>query len=599
MNRKKTSWNLSPLFKSDYDPKIETNRKQVAKATNKFIIRWKNRNDYLINTKILKEALDEYEKWSRFIGANSQERYYFHLRTSRDQNDPKLKALENKAIEFSKKLENEMQFFELRIAKIDPKQQRKFLEYKPLQPYKHFLEKLFIQSKYHLSESEEKIMNLKSTPAHSNWVKMTQGFLTKEEAKVFDEDGKVKIKTFSDLLGLMKSKNKKTRDSAAKAFNFIQKKYVDVAEHEINSILMDKKINDNLRSFDRPDRSRHVGDDIETEIVDSLVKTVSNHFDIPKRYYKLKAKLLNVPKLAYHERNVEYGKIDKKYTYEAAVEILSKVFNNLNPEFGNIFKGFVEQGRIDVYPKKNKYSGAFCTYGLLIHPTYSLLNWTNKLNDVLTLAHEMGHGINFELVKAKENALNYGTTVATTEVASTFMEDFVLEELKKDADDELKLALSMMRLNEEISTIFRQVALYNFELDLHKELRVKGYLSEEEIGKLFRKHMVSYMGPYVEQSEGSENWWVSWSHIRYFFYVYSYASGLLISKSLQASVKTDPKFILKVKEFLSAGLSDSPKNIFSKLGIDITDNKFWEKGISEVEYLLLETESLAKKLGKI
>jgi len=502
MNRKKTSWNLSPLFKSDYDPKIETNRKQVTKATNKFIIRWKNRNDYLINTKILKTVLDEYEHWLRFFGANSKVHYYFHLRTSQNQNDPKLKALENKAIEFSKKIENDMQFFELRIAKIEPDLQKEFLNYKPLTSHKHFLEKLFIQSKYHLSESEEKIMNLKSTPAHSNWVKMTQGFLTKEEAKVFDEDGKVKIKTFSDLLGLMKSKNKKTRDSAAKAFNFIQKKYVDVAEHEINSILMDKKINDNLRSFDRPDRSRHVGDDIETEIVDSLVKTVSNHFDIPKRYYKLKAKLMNVPKLAYHERNVEYGKIDKKYTYEAAVEILSKVFNNLNPEFGNIFKGFVEQGRIDVYPKKNKYSGAFCTYGLLIHPTYSLLNWTNKLNDVLTLAHEMGHGINFELVKAKENALNYGTTVATTEVASTFMEDFVLEELKKDADDELKLALSMMRLNEEISTIFRQVALYNFELDLHKELRMKGYLSEEEIGKLFRKHMVSYMGPYVEQLVG-------------------------------------------------------------------------------------------------
>ena len=107
------------------------------------------------------------------------------------------------------------------------------------------------------------------------------------------------------------------------------------------------------------------------------------------------------------------------------------------------------------------------------------------------------------------------------------------------------------------------------------------------------------MGKAVEQSEGSENWWVYWSHIRYFFYVYSYASGLLISKSLQNSVKQDPAFILKVKEFLSAGLSDSPKNIFSKLGIDITDKGFWNKGLDEIEKLLVETEMLAKKLGKM
>ncbi len=179
------------------------------------------------------------------------------------------------------------------------------------------------------------------------------------------------------------------------------------------------------------------------------------------------------------------------------------------------------------------------------------------------------------------------------------MEDFVLEEIRKDADDELKLSINVMKLGNDISTIFRQVAFYNFEAELHNNFRAKGYLSKEEIGKLFQKHMSSYMGSAVEQSEGSENWWVYVSHFRYFFYVYSYASGLLISKSLQSEVKNNPKFIFKVKEFLSTGVSDSPKNIFAKLGIDITDKKFWEKGIAEIENLLAETESLAKKLGKI
>ena len=157
----------------------------------------------------------------------------------------------------------------------------------------------------------------------------------------------------------------------------------------------------------------------------------------------------------------------------------------------------------------------------------------------------------------------------------------------------------MMKLNDDVSTIFRQVACYKFEQALHQEFRDKGYLSKEDIGRLFQKHMAAYMGDSVLQSIGSENWWVYWSHIRMFFYVYSYASGLLISKSLQNSVKQDRVFIEKVKEFLSAGKSDSPKNIFQKLGVDITKKEFWDKGLDEVEALLQETTTLAKKLGKI
>jgi len=595
----KTSWDLTPLFKSDNDPIITNKRSEVIKETNKFVKKWEKRTDYLKDPKILKEVLDEYENWLRFYGALSQENYYFDLRHAVNQSDPKIKAKINKTEELVQKLQNEIQFFELRLAKIDPKTQKRFLAYKPLSPYKHFLEKLFEQQRYLLTELEEKIMNLKNTTSYTNWVRMTSTFLAKEERKVIDESGKKITNNFSEIVGLMNSQNKIARDSAADAFNDILKKHLDVAEHEINSVLQNKKINDELRSFDRPDKARHVGDDIETEVVDSLVAAVTKHFDLSKRFYKLKAALLGIPKLAYHERNVEYGKIEKKYTYEEAVEILENVFGNLDKEFEDIFRRFVQEGRIDVYPQKGKVSGAFCTYGLLIHPTYALLNWTNKLNDVLTFAHELGHGIHFELAKNAQNALNFGTTIATTEVASTFTEDFVLEQLKKEADDELRLSLMMMKLNDEASTIFRQIAFYNFEKELHKEFRKVGYLSKKDIGKIFQKHMISYMGDFVEQSEGSENWWTYVSHFRNFFYVYSYASGLLISKSLQASVKKDSNFIVKVKEFLAAGISDSPRNIFKKLGVEITDNKFWNNGLTEVATLLSETAVLAKKLGKI
>lgn len=596
---KQITWNLKHLFDNDNDPKIEKQRKIVEKKSYAFINKWKDRKDYLKDPAILKKALDEYEQWKRDYGSDGNEGYYFWLRTAQDQNNPNLKAKFNKIEHFSKKIENDIQFFYLRIAKVPEKLQKKFLGYNVLKDYKHFLERIFSQSKYLLSEPEEKILNLKTPSSYSNWVKMTSSFLSKEEKEIVLDDGTKDIKTFSEILSHMNSKHKKVRDSAAKAFNEILRKHVDVAEAEINSILANKKVDDELRQISRPDIIRHISDDIDSEIVDALIKTVSDRFDISARYYGLKARLLKVKKLKYHERNVEYGNINKKYPYHKSLKLILKVFNNLDQKFADILNRFIKNGQFDVYPRKGKSSGAFCAHHLISHPTYILLNHTSRLNDVLTLAHELGHGINNELIREKQNALNFGTPISTAEVASTFMEDFVLQEILKKADDELRLSIMMMRLNDEASTIFRQVACYKFEQELHHEFRQKGYLSKEDIGKLFQKHMASYMGDSVEQSPGSENWWVYWGHIRGFFYVYSYASGLLISKSLQNFVKENPQFIEKVKEFLSAGFSDSPKNIFRNLGVDIADKRFWDKGLDEVETLLQDTTELAENLGKL
>ncbi len=590
MNSLKTTWDLSPLFKSDNDPTIAKDRKVAVRETSRFVKKWESRTDYLKDPKILLEALDDYEKWARFYGYNYRESYYFDLRHSVNQPDPKIKAKVNQAEELAQKLQNAIQFFELRVAKIDSKLQKKFLTYNPLSPYKHFLEKLFEAQKHLLTEPEEKIMTLKSTTSYTNWVRMTSTFLTKEE-----RDGK----NFSELLGLMNNKNKKIRDSAAVSFNEILRAHVEVAEHELNSVLQNKKINDELRKYNRPDQARHVGDDVDTTTVDTVIETVTRHFDISKKYYELKAKLFGVAKLAYHERNVEYGKIAKKYSLEESVRIIKQTLTHLDSDFVEIFRAFLNEGRVDVYPKKGKKSGAFCVYGLITHPSYILLNYNNLLDDVRTFAHELGHGINDELMRKIQNSLNFGTPTSTAEVASTFFEDFVIQELLNKADDETKLIFMMAKLNQDVSSIFRQIAFYNFETELHREFRKIGYLSKDAIGKIFQKHMVSYMGEAIEQSKGAENWWTYVEHFRYFFYVYSYASGLLISKSLQASVKKDPKFIEKVKDFLSAGSSDSPKNIFAQLGIDITDKKFWKKGISEVDTLLTKTEKLAKKLRKI
>ena len=200
-------------------------------------------------------------------------------------------------------------------------------------------------------------------------------------------------------------------------------------------------------------------------------------------------------------------------------------------------------------------------------------------------------------MKSQHQAVNFGSPLSIAEVASTFMEDFVLQQLLFQSTLKQRLMLYMQKLDDDIATIFRQVAAYNFEKELHLMCQKKGYLASNTIGELFVKHMASYMGPYVEQSGGSNNYWVYWSHFRTFFYVYSYASGLLVSKSLQARVRQDPAYIKVVKQILTAGSSDSPQNIFKKYaGLDIANPKFWTTGLKEVESLLVETERLYEEV---
>ena len=588
---KKTSqlkWNLSPLFASDDDPDIKRNLAETEKQVLSFVTKWQDRQDYLSQSSVLLQALTEYDNLNKRFGTSGNVGYYFHLRLAQDENNSEIKAHYNKAEEFSRKLLNHIQFFELRIGKVTPQKQVKFLANPKLQPFHHFLRKLFERSKYLLTEPEEKILNLKEIPAHSSWTKMTSAFLAKETRRG---------KNLPQLISDFRSDNKRVRDRAAVDVSFILEKHQYVAENELNAILGNKKIDDQLRGIYRPDLSRHLADDIDSEVVDAMTNAVSTRFDISARYYQFKAKTLGVSKLKYHERFVPFGKVEQKYTFFQSLELVSRVFNQLDPQFEEILNKYVKNGQVDVFPRVGKRGGAFCAGDLIIHPTYILLNHTDHLNDVLTLAHEMGHGINNELMKSQKHALNFGSPLSIAEVASTFIEDFVLQQLLSQSTSRQRLVLYMQKLDDDMSTIFRQVAAYNFEKELHLLFREKGYLASEEIGKLFIKHMASYMGQYVEQSEGSDNYWVYWSHFRSFFYVYSYASGLLISKSLKARVKQDPKFIKQVKQILSAGSSDSPKNIFQKYaGIDISNPQFWTKGLDEIESLLVETEKLYKEV---
>src|SRR3989344_5300103 len=564
-----TTWNFELLNTSEEQLKI-FEEKNLAFST-----KWKDREDYLSDPQVLLEALLEFDNLQKNYGTTGDLGYYWGLRESQDQSDPVIKAQNNRLEEFSVRLYNQNQFFLLKLAKVPVNIQKIFLASNLLIDFRHFLEHLFATGKFTLSDPEEKILNLKNNSAHSSWVRMTSQFLSEE---------KVASRTLEEYLSDLQLPDPKIRQVAGLAINEIMNRNVKIAEHELNAILYDKKINDGLRGTTRPDQMCHVSDDIDSAVVDAMIEAVSSKFSLAHKFYQTKAKMLGIAKLNYWDRGAPIGKIETQYAYEASVKLISDVFINLDPEFQKIFRDFVNNGQIDVYPKAGKRGGAFCAIDRPTQPTYILLNHTNNLRDVLTLAHEAGHGINNELMKSQKYALNFGSPLSTAEVASTFMEDFVLQSLPKNQ------SLIMKKLDDDISTIFRQVAAYKFDQELHETFRRKNYLAKEEIGEIFTKHMSSYMGDYVQQNEGSQNWWVYWSHFRNFFYVYSYSSGLLISKALQNKVKQEPKFIEKVKWFLSQGSSDSPKNLFLALGIDITKKDFWLSGISEVEKLYEEVK---------
>ena len=596
--KRQTQWDLSGLGSGINDPDFLAERQALAKKCASFARKWKKNKKFLTDEVVLKKALREYEKLGTM---GTRELMYIFLSRQVDSTSIRLQKAEKKAEEFFQNCNKEIRFFTLDLGMTDTKHQKIFLKSPLLVSYKNFLKNIFDQAKYRLTEKEEHILSLKQGVSHGNWASMLEQFLSKQTRTVFVlEQGKVvkKEQSFADIQSLIHSSNARVRKKAAQAVNDILSQHADIAEKEFNSILENKKINDDLRGYDRPDHSRILSDDINFEIVDTMTEVVTDNFKLAKDFYKLKSQLLKKDKLAYHERNVSVGDIQQEFTYEKSVDIVAESMQNIDAEFLDIYQDMIQGNRIDVLPRVGKRGGAFCAYWGHADPVYIMLNHTNRVTDVTTLAHEMGHAIHATLTK-KESPINYHTPMFVAEIASNFCEEYVFDRITQELSEKEQLILNMEKIGSAISSIMRQVAGYNFEREIHDLFREEGYISKDHIGKIFTKHMKSYMGPAVSQDVGSENWWIYWSHFRRPFYVYSYASGLLLANAMRAKVAENQEYISSVKKFFSTGTSIPPQELFDSIGIDITDPNFWQSGIDEIKDLLKETKKLAKKLGKI
>lgn len=580
----KTEWNFKLFYKSDKDPQIEKDFKTFEKAVVAFEKKYRNNNQYLKNQEKLLSACKDYESLTsmpEFI----KPYFYFSLRRDVSSQDSFYEAKVNEYQEKLSRINNRIIFFGLSLGKIEKSKQKEFLKNIKLKKYHYYLKKIFEDAKYNLSESEEKIINLYNIPARSMWADGFSKVLSNQEVKF-----RGKLIPISEAFGLLSNlKTKERRDLNHK----INQKLIansDFCEAEINAVYTVKKISDELRGFENPYQSTVRGYENEEKVIDNLVKVVTDNYKISHRFYKIKKKLLGENALQYGDRAASVGTIKKSFSFEETVNIVSSAFLKADKKYSDIFNKYLENGQIDVYPKKGKRGGAYCwgSYGL---PVFVLLNQTDNYNSVLTLGHEMGHAIHTEFAHSQPPIYaDYSMSVAET--ASTLFENFVFEEVYDRLSTKEKVIALHNRINDSIATIFRQIACFNFEKELHETIRRNGYCSKEDMAKMMNKHMKSYLGPDFDLKEEDGYFFVNWSHIRRFFYVYSYAYGCLISSALYREYKKDKNFKDKIEQFLKAGGSKSPEDIFADIGVDIRNPKFFENGLKDIEEDIKRLEKL-------
>ncbi|MBI2410044.1 M3 family oligoendopeptidase [Candidatus Kaiserbacteria bacterium] len=581
----KTEWDLTSLYEGLEDARIERDQKQADRVVAAFAGKYRARTDYLKNPAALAKAIGEYEQIFQLPASRAG--YYASFRKELNVEDKGAEALAAKLDERGTKRGNLILFFALKLGKIPKAVQKKFLASPALKDYRYWLAQLFESAKYDLSELEEKVISLLGDVSFGRWVQATENILNK---KTVSFAGAILplAEAEAKIQNLPTEERRRLYASVREVYEGVS----DIAESEINAIYMTKKVEDELRGYKRPFDATIRGYQNDPKTILALVDAVHAHASISHRFYEVKRRLLNVDSLVYADRSAHIGELKTKVPFDEAVRIVREAFGSLDARYAEIFDRLLDKAQVDVFPKRGKSGGAFCASGVTV-PTYILLNHIDNFESLKTLAHEMGHAIHAERSK-EQRPLYQGLPISTAETASTFFETAALHKVIGMLPTEERIVALHDMVQDNISTVFRQIACFRFEQALHGAVRKNGYVPKEQISELMNIHMKEYLGPAFELEQVDGYFFVHWSHIRRFFYVYSYAYGQLISKALYEKVSADPSYIKKVDGFLSAGESRSPYEIFKSCGIDTKKPDIFVEGLESIERDVAELERLTK-----
>jgi oligoendopeptidase F len=590
------TWDLTKFYKGLDDPKIESDLKVSLDRAIEFEKKYRGKISNTIQDRKLLAALQELE--SIVIQAEKPSIFAF-LNFSVDTNNPVTGALVQKTSRMFTEIYNHLLFFDLSLLKLSNKKLQRLQKSPTLENYSHFIEKLAKYKPHKLSEKEEKIFNDKALTSNEAFVRL---FDQQAGGMKFDlaYQGETKSLNQSEILNLLQDPSRTKRKAAADGFSqgliANAKNFTFIS----NNLSADKEIHDKYHKFKNPQTARHMSNEVDQQIVDTMIGAVEKNFSVVSNYYKFKKDMLKLKELFEYDRYAPLGSSTENYSYAEAKKIILESFRNFSPKFAEIAQKFFDNNWIHAQVLPGKQGGAYCHSATPdLHPLI-LTNYQGKIENVTTLAHELGHGINDWLMR-KQTPLNYHVPLILAETASVFCEMIIYEELKKNiTDKKQKLAFVMDRIERVFSSVFRQANMHMFEADFHAARSAKGELATEEINGIWLKRQNQMFKNSVTLRKEYGYWW---SYIPHFlhspFYVYAYAFGELLVFSLYAQYKKQGRqFVSKYIKFLEAGNSESPKELLAEFGMDMSDEKFWLGGIKLVSDMVAEAKKLSRQAKK-
>ncbi len=539
--------------------------------------------------------VDAMERLARISDLVGRALNYAHLRFAADTEDPEIGALLQRSSERATQTQTRLVFFELEWVAIDDERAEELLATDGLDFCRHHLRMERRYRPHLLTAPEEKIVTELSLTGRGAWSRLFDELTSSIRVELPGNEERVPLDVA--LSGLFDTDRDKRRE-VAEAVTEALEPGLRTRAYVFNTLLQDKSTMDRLRSYPHWLATRNLANEASDESVQALVEAVRNRSELARRWYRTKARLLGIERLADYDRMAVVGADDEQIGWEDGREIVLETFDSVSPRMSEIAGRFMDERWIDVPPRPSKRGGAFSASTVpSVHP-YVLLNWTDRRRDVTTLAHELGHGIH-QFLAAEQGVFHQNTPLTVAETASVFAEELVFGRLLEQAEDaRSRLNLLAESIEGQIATVFRQIAMNQFEDRVHTSRRDEGELSVERFGELWYETQTELLGDAVEITDGYRSWW---SYVPHFIgspgYVYAYAYGQLLALSVyRLYVERGDDLVPGYLDMLASGGSRPPEELAAIVGVDLADPGFWDSGLDLVAEQLDQAEAAAEQV---
>ena len=586
------TWDLKDLYASTEDPKIQSDLKLAESQAISFEKKYKplfQTSD--VSSLPLVELLKDFKA---LVTIMTKLGTYAQLVFAEKTNAPMIGAFLQKIQVALTDIQSHILFFDVYWNKLDPQSAAQLMKDEKLKDDLHFLEKMRIFAPHTLNEGEEKIMAIKSNTSGQAFSRLFDEVMNSIPFYL-EKDGQRMKKTEGEVLSYLHSNKRDERKRASESLAEGLKANTHILTYIFNMILADHRASLKIRNFMHPMDGMNLSNEIDLKSVQNLMASVKKAYPIANRYYHLKKKLLGLDKLYDYDRYAHLDSDETKVDFARCKEIVLEGYYDFSTEAGRIAEQFFSKSWIDAEIREGKQGGGFCCSTTPDAHPYILVNYTGTLRDVMTIAHELGHGLHQYLAAQRVGILEAHAPLTMAETASVFGEMIIFEKiLENEKDPKKRLALLCGKIDDNFATVYRQITMTDFELRAHEAGLREGELSSEKISDLW---MGANADLYGDRVELTDNYRHGWKYIPHFihspFYCYAYAFAQLFVLSLYQKYKEDKKsFIPKYLEMLSLGGSKKPKELAGLAGLNIQDPNFWESGIALLDELVKEAEAL-------